>query len=113
MKLSPLQKYILEQNYLEGGKLNRNRLLKFYESYKKPPIMEDQINIITKCLERLIDKEWLVGYGIRASHKWFIKEIKLTGKGRQLVKNILSQQSSLPFKKLRQYNKKIEADKRR
>ncbi len=101
MRLSPLQKYILEQGYSESGKFNRDRLLKFYESYKKPPLLEDQINIITKCLERLIDKELLVGYGIRASHKWFIKEIKLTGKGRQLIKKILSEQSSLPFKKIR------------
>lgn len=101
MKFSSLQKYILEQSYLEGGKLNRNRLLKFYENYKKPPIMEDQINIITKCVERLIDKELLIGYGIRAARKWFIKEVKLTGKGKILIKGMLSKQSSLPFTKKR------------
>lgn len=99
MRPSPLQKYILKQGYLEAGKFNRDKLLKFYENYKKPPLPEDQINIITKCLERLIDKEWLVGYGIRASHKWFIKEIKLTGKGRQVAKKLLSNQQILPFKK--------------
>lgn len=99
MKPSLLQKYILQQCYLENGKLNRNKLLKFYENYKKPPLLEDQVNIITKCLERLIDKEWLMGYGIRLAHKWFIKEIKLTGEGRQIARKLLANQQALPFKK--------------
>ncbi|MFH1225828.1 MAG: hypothetical protein V1684_00875 [bacterium] len=99
MKPSPLQKYILQQSYLENSKFNRDKLLKFYEAHKKPPLLEDQINIITKCLERLIGKEWLVGYGIRLAHKWFIKEIKLTGKGKQVAKKLLINQQLLPFKK--------------
>ncbi|MFH1173319.1 MAG: hypothetical protein V1692_02200 [bacterium] len=99
MKLSKLQNYILTQSFLEAASYNRDKLLKFYDSYKKPPIKEDQINIITKSLERLINQGLLVGYGIRTNRKWFIKEIKITGQGKQLAKKLLSQQQILPLKK--------------
>lgn len=99
MKLSKLQNYILEQAFLDGGDYDRDKLLKFYENYKKPPIKEDQINIVTKSLERLINQGFLIGYGIKTNRKWFIKEIKITGQGRQLAKKFLSQQQVLPLKK--------------
>ena len=99
MRLSPLQKYILEQGYSEPKPFNRDKLLKFYNNYKKPPLKEDQINIITKSLERMTDKELLIAYGIRTHKKWFIKEIKLTLKGIAMAKKLLSRQQILPLRK--------------
>ena len=73
---------------------------RFYEKQKTKPKPEDQQNIITKSLERLIDKELLIGYGRRTPHKWFIEEIKLTRKGKKLAKKLLGEQQVLPFKKI-------------
>ncbi len=98
MKLSNLQKYILLSSHEEKGKFNRDKLLKFYDKQKKKPKTEDQVKIITKSLERLIDEELLIGYGVRTPHKWFIKEIKLTIKGRQVAKKLLGEQQALPLK---------------
>lgn len=104
MKLSKLQKYILLSNFGVKSKLKRNQLLKFYDKQKKKPKREDQQGIITRSIERLIEKGLLVGYGRRTPEKWFIDEIRLTGKGRQEVKKLFGQQQVLPLH-LRKYNK--------
>lgn len=98
MKLSHLQKYILLIGYEEKGKFSRGRLLRFYDKYKRKPKKEDQVNIITKSLERLIDKGYLVGYGVRTPKKWFIKEIKLTVAGRMMAKKLQGEQQTLPLR---------------
>jgi len=95
MRLSILQKYILHQCYLEKKKLNRSRLTKFYNNKKKSPKKEDQINIITKSIERLIERGLLVGYGVRTPEKWFIREIRLTRKGMKIAKELMGQQQKL------------------
>ncbi len=110
MALSNLQKYILLKAYEERGKFGRDKLLRFYatSSYakattgkSKKPKKEDRVNIITKSLERLVDREFLIGYGTRTPHKWFIKEIRLTKKGEKEAKRLLGEQQKLPFKKLK------------
>jgi hypothetical protein len=111
MKLSHLQKHILLAGYGEKNKFGRGWLLKFYEkSFSTPPLRkgrtpkkrvpkkEDQVNIITKSLERLIDKGFLVGFGVRTPKKWFIKEIKLTSAGRRVARGLQGEQQALPFK---------------
>lgn len=98
MKLSHLQKHILLAGYGEKNKFGRSRLLKFYEKQKRKPKKEDQVNIITKSLERMIDKGFLTGYGIRTPKKWFIKEIKLTAAGRRIARRLQGKQEVLPFK---------------
>lgn len=99
MRLSLLQKYTLLQGLNFKKKFSRNILVKFYDKQKKKPKQEDRVNIITKSLERLINKELLIGYGVRTSHRWFIKEIKLTSKGKKVAKKLLGEQQKLPFKK--------------
>ena len=94
MRLSALQKYILRQCYFEKKKLNRDKLIKFYNKQKKPK-PDDQVNIITKSLERLINKGLLVGYGMRTPEKWFIKEVRLTRKGLKTAKELLGKQQKL------------------
>lgn len=103
MRLSSLQKYILRECYGTRGVYGRGRLVSFYTKLKPAPKKEDQQNTITKSLERLIDKELMIGYGRRTPHKWFIDQIKLTPKGRRTARKLLGEQQVLPLglKKLR------------
>lgn len=98
MKLSGLQKHILFQCYGEKEKINRDKFLEFYKKDEKGPKKEDRVNIITKSLERLMDRGLLIGYGIRTAKKWFIKEVKLTATGKRTVRNLQGKQAELPLK---------------
>lgn len=100
MRLSSLQKFILlECLNSKTGKISRTRLNKFYDTHTKRPKDKMIIKIITKSIERLIDRELMAGLGKRTPHKWYIKEIKLTTKGRKVAKKLLGEQMALPFKK--------------
>jgi len=102
MRLSKLQKFILlECLNSKSGKISRKRLVKFYDKIKKRPKDKLITKIITRSIERLIDKELLVGFGERTSHKWYIKEIKLTFMGRKVAKKLLGEQMKLPLKSLK------------
>ncbi len=86
MTLSKLQRNILQACRAgRGGRINRTLLR---GSAQK---------IITRSLERLIDKGLLVGYGLRTPQKWYIKEIRLTSLGRKAAKKLRGEQSRLPF----------------
>lgn len=99
MRLSPLQKYILRTCYITPPTaVSRSAFARFYTSHVKKPKPADVVNIITKSLESLIDKELMTGYGVRTPHKWYIKEVKLAPKGRKLARKLLGEQQSLPFK---------------
>ncbi len=103
MRLSPLQKYILKICYSKQPKINRNIFVRFYDKQKIKPTKTRVVNIITNSLESLIDKELLVGFGERTAQKWYIKEVKLTPKGRRESRKLLGEQQPLPFKfKIRQ-----------
>ncbi len=102
MVFSLLQKYILLLCLnTKDSKINRIKFRVFYDKQKSKPQNELQTKIITQSLERLINRELLIGYGIRTPHKWFIKEVKLTNKGRQEAKKLLGEQVKLPFKKFK------------
>ena len=114
MKLSTLQKYILTECLRKGVKLDRKTFRIFYPStsssadssgglrrtsYSPSKSKNYQESIITKSLERLIDKELMMGYGRRTPHKWFITHVKLTKKGENKAVEILnSGQKKLPLK---------------
>ncbi|HPA25875.1 MAG TPA: hypothetical protein PLK76_03915 [bacterium] len=100
MRLSNLQKYILLECFNNKlNKISRRRLTGFYDKINKKPKKEMWTKIITKSIERLIDKEMLIGFGERTKYKWFVKEIGLTTKGRREAKRLLGEQMKLPFKK--------------
>jgi len=99
MKFSQLQKFILQQSYSREKKVHRNLFSKFYNSSAIAPKGQDRVKIITKSLERLINKGLLVGFGERTKHKWYIKEVQLTLLGRRLAKKLLGQQVELPLKR--------------
>lgn len=100
MSLSKLQKYILLQcGSSRNHKLPRQEFNKLYNGLKKKPKAEDIQNSITKSLERLINRELMVGYGVRTPHKWYIKEVRLMPKGIKLARKLLGEQQKLPFRK--------------
>jgi len=101
MRLSSLQKFILlECLNSKTGRISRTRLPKFYNTVKKDKRPTDLMitKIITKSIERLIDKELMVGFGERTPHKWYIKDIKLMQAGKRVAKKLLGEQMPLPFK---------------
>ena len=97
--LSPLQKFILKDCLNGGGVVKRDAFKKFYSKLAKPPKADDQQNALTKSLERLIDRGYMIGYGRRTPKKWFITEVKLTPKGRRRARSLLGQQQQIPFRR--------------
>lgn len=77
---SPLQQYILAECYRQKmGKVARIAFIKFYAT--KKITVGQGVKTVTQSLVRLIDRGFLIGYGIRTTKKWFIKEIKITRNG--------------------------------
>ncbi|HLC70100.1 MAG TPA: hypothetical protein VJH75_03595 [Patescibacteria group bacterium] len=93
---SSLQQYILKE-CSEGGKTERKNFGRFYGPDSKVK-KTDRVKIITQSLERLMDRGYLIGYGIRTPKKWFIKEVKITREGiKQWNKYLSRRQKKLPF----------------
>jgi len=100
MRLSNLQKNILRQVWgSKKPKVQRGSFLSFYKKEQKIPNKILQTKIITKSLERLIEKGLLTGFGERTQYKWFIKEVKFTPQGKREAIKLLGVQTTLPFKK--------------
>jgi len=99
MSLSNLQKYILKTT-LENNKpkTTRDVFEKFYDDIKKAPAKKIRTNIITKSIERLIDKGLIIGFGEKTQHKLFITHIKLTTRGKKETRALFGKQSKLPLK---------------
>ncbi|MFA5135152.1 MAG: hypothetical protein WC505_05225 [Patescibacteria group bacterium] len=99
MRLSGLQKYILLNVLGSRGVFTRKQLSQYYGKLKEKPTPEDQQGIITRSLERLIDKGLLIGYGRRTPQKWFIDEVRLTSAGKRTARKLIGEQQSLPFRR--------------
>jgi DNA-binding MarR family transcriptional regulator len=56
------------------------------------------VDVVTKALERMIDRGLLVGYGVRTKEKWFIREVRLTAEGRRAARKVAGEQQALPLK---------------
>ena len=94
MRFSDLQKYILVACRGAGGRCNRRRMIYYYETKKKPS-HKDQVDAVTKALERLIDRGLLVGYWVRTPKRWYINDVRLTPAGRKAVRVIRGTQQRL------------------
>lgn len=101
MPLSNLQKFILQKTWESNKtKISRDIFYSFYKNSKKVPSLKIQVNIVTKSIERLIERGILVGWATKTQHKLFITHIKLTPYGKKIAKKLLGQQAELPiFKK--------------
>ena len=101
MGLSSLQHYIITTVWQHPKRqYPRAHLADFYTGKKGAPRPLLQTKIITRSLERLIDRELLVGYGVRTAKRWYIKDIALTPKGKRLAHTLYQQrQQRLPIKR--------------
>lgn len=100
MKISRLQRYILFNCYLTPkSRIFKNKLYSFYDKAKKKPSAKDINDIITKSVNLLIKSDLAAGYGSKTARKWYLKEVRLTPRGRVLAKKFLGEQRKLPFKK--------------
>lgn len=79
-------------------KISRNVLDKFYDNSKNSPPKKIQANIITKSIERLIDKGLLVGFGEKTQYRLFINQIQLTREGNKVACQLLGRQTQLPLR---------------
>ncbi|MFH1890809.1 MAG: hypothetical protein ABIJ91_04585 [Candidatus Kuenenbacteria bacterium] len=106
MRLSALQSYILlECLNAKGGRINRQILANYYQKKGKKPSADNIVKIITESMKRLINREFLIGYGMRTPHKWFVREIHLTAKGKKLAFKLQGEQMMLPLKNKRRSKK--------
>ena len=51
--------------------------------------------VIRTSIDRLIKKELLIGYGSKTPHKLYLREVKLTSKGRKAVAELMPKQQKL------------------
>ena len=99
MRLSGLQKYILNQCYLNKNKTRlKIDFYVFYSKSKRKKIKKVQ-DIIHRSLENLVAKYLIIAYGRKTAQKWFINKVKLTSKGKRVAKEtIKKRQRKLPIK---------------
>ena len=97
MRFSKLQQFILLTTASERGRTDRQRFLSFYTKVKKPPSQTDQQGIVTRSIERLISRGFLVGFGRRTPEKWFITHVRLTTAGRSAAKRLYGEQQRFRF----------------
>lgn len=86
MALSALQKFCLTAAYAAKGWCDRKKIHAFYRTHEREVGEGEQVKIITKSIERLIDRALMVGRGVRTPKKWYIEEVRLTAKGRRLAR---------------------------
>lgn len=102
MRLSKLQKYILEKCYNFKCALPSD-FYGFYlparasgKSVKGRKLIQD---IVHKSLDSLVAGEMLTALGKKTAKKWFIHKVKLTNLGKKLtIKIIKNRQHKLPLK---------------
>ncbi|MBI4434437.1 hypothetical protein HY635_01285 [Candidatus Uhrbacteria bacterium] len=99
LRLSRLQRAILRSCYPLRGRVERRR---FHDLGKNEAThAKDVVDVVTKALERMIDRGLLVGHGVRTKEKWFIKEVRLTPEGRRVARVVVGTQQTLPLHELK------------
>ena len=82
MQLSTLQKTILKECARRRGSVVLD-------------VLSGNHKVVRTSIDRLIKKELLVGYGSKTPHKLYIKEVRLTAKGRKAVQELMPKQQKL------------------
>lgn len=98
MRLGHLQRFILLRAFENRGRVARRGLEVFYKTSATPPSKKDQIGAVTHTLERLLSLGLLTALCVRTAEKWFIKEVRLTVRGRKEALRILGEQQKLPLR---------------
>ena len=96
MRLSKLQKYILERCYNEKCSLPADFYGFYGKNAKSKKLIQD---IIHKSLDSLVVGDLLTALGKKTAKKWFIHKVKLTNLGKKIaIKIIKNRQRRLPIK---------------
>jgi len=99
MRLSGLQKYILNQCYLKNGGGLRGDFYGFYSKKELAENKKSREDTVHSSLESLVAKDLLIAFGRKTAQKWFITKVRLTAKGKRRAKEIIKQrQRKLPIK---------------
>jgi len=100
MRLSKLQKYILDKCfYTKKGVLGKRDLFGFYSIGDIEKRKKKIADTIHKSIEALVKKDLLVAFGHKTAKKWFIHKVKITRKGKKLIKELIqNMQGKLPIK---------------
>lgn len=114
MRLSRLQKYILEKCYLSKSKGGQK--VDFYDFYSKKELKKNHRksrrqggasgagkkiiqDVIHKSLDSLVVKDLLIAIGKKTAKKWYIKKVRLTASGKRLARELIkSKQLKLKIK---------------
>lgn len=100
MALSGLQRFILTEAY--GSRSPRVPSRAFDAFYRRrSATAAEREGAVTRSLERLIDRGYLVGYGRRTPEKWFIEDVRLTAFGRRVARRLLGEQQQIPLPKFK------------
>ena len=96
MRLSKLQKYILEKCYNFKASVPAEFYGFYGKSVKRRKIIQDTIH---GSLDSLIAGDLITAIGKKTAKKWFIHKVKLTNLGKKtIVKLIKNKQRKLPIK---------------
>jgi len=82
MRLSKLQKYILEKCYNFKGSLPADFYGFYGKNAKSKKLIQD---IIHKSLDSLVVGDLLTALGKKTAKKWFIHKVKLTNLGKKIT----------------------------
>ena len=98
MRMSALQKSILLTCLDRASKCGRSVLDSVYEHNHPRASRKTSQNVVTKALENLIDKGFLVGEGVRTPKKWYIKGVRLTTMGKRIARKLRGEQLVMRLK---------------
>lgn len=97
MAFSKLQQYIFLECYGRKGRCRKQNLTHFYNGKKGAPVKSLRVKLVARSIERLIDRGFLTGRGVRTKEKWFIDEVALTRRGRAVARDLRGRQQKLPL----------------
>jgi len=95
MRMSALQKSLLLTSLERGGRASKTILDISHQNKRPASGKRNAQNVVTKTLENLIDKGFLVGEGVRTPKKWYIKAVRLTAVGRRIAKELRGKQLTM------------------
>lgn len=98
MRLSSLQKRILLSCLDRAGKCARALLDQWYQEQRPTATKKNAQNVVTGALENLVDKECMIGEGVRTPHKWYIRSVRLTPVGRKLARKLRGEQLKMKLR---------------
>lgn len=100
MRLSKLQKYILDRCfYTKKGILGKRELFYFYSAGGIEQKRKEITDTIHKSIEALVKRDLLVAFGHKTARRWFIYKIKITRRGKKIIRDLIkNMQGKLPIK---------------